>query len=159
MSKVLNAGDEQFLVSAFLEESAEEEGYLMIYNLMGDLPEFNMIVDKRTLFLEELSIKGLSILYRGTASEYVQLANDDGQIVRFKYLKSNQIEDVATHRISGRPTFISTTSSGNTFIATQQGISEYLPTFTPINTYTLTEDVSITDIQASDSALVVATQN
>ena len=66
---------------------------------MGDLPEFNMIVDKRMLSTSELSIKGLSILYKGTTTEYVQIANANGQIIRFKYLQSNEIADVAAHQV------------------------------------------------------------
>ena len=160
MSRVITSGKEKFLVSAVM--NVQNEDYLMVYNLMNGVPEFNLIIDRRTFKMDYLDIGGLATVPRtrtNTAYQYMEITEKSGFVIKFAYLQSNKVIDVTKFSIEGKATTIFVSSEGNSLVSVKNAIVEYDSDFTVVRRYELDEDVTVHDIQTSSSALLVVTEN
>lgn len=83
---------------------------------MDENIEFNLIVDRRTLGLNSLSISDMEIL-QIDGEDYIVLTDTNSRLIVFRYKGENTIKDVMVIPVNGVPRQFEETAEGTWLIA------------------------------------------
>ena len=154
---LLSAASSRHINAKFVNET-----FINIYHIReNSRADFNLIVDRRALGLDSLSITDMDLIELSGIT-YVLVADAGGWLVMFRYMPDNTIADVKTFEVEGSPMQVEVTPYSEIIVATDKGLLVYV--YTAQGTIALgrkyevdPSDNDVTDIQSSFNHITVRT--
>ena len=154
---LLSAASSRHINAKFVNET-----FINIYHIReNSRADFNLIVDRRALGLDSLSITDMDLIELSGIT-YVLVADAGGWLVMFRYMADNTIADVKTFEVEGSPMQVEVTPYSEIIVATDKGLLVYV--YTAQGTIALgrkyevdPSDNDVTDIQSSFNHITVRT--
>lgn len=98
--------------------------YVNIYHIVNNVPQFNMLVDRRQLALDSLSIADIDILTLPDR-KLIVLTDTSSRLVMFQYFTDNSIGNIQHFSVQGTPRQLFIDQDGTYFIANDKNIVQY----------------------------------
>ena len=156
----------QYLFSAASTKSIspafQNQTFINIYHLTDLGADFNLIVDRRTLGLDSLSITDMAVMDLSGIT-YIVLADASGKLIMFRYMADNTVGDIHTLSVLGSPMSISVSPYSEIIVGTADKLLVYSysvqsKSFSLAKSYEVEpSDNSIIDIQSSINHITVRT--
>ena len=156
----------QYLFSAAstknINPAFQNETFINIYHLTDSGADFNLIVDRRTLGLDSLSITDMAVMDLNAVT-YIIVADASGKLIRFRYMPDNTIGDIHTLSVAGSPMSISISPYSEIIVGTADKLLVYSyssqsGSFSLAKSYEVEpSDNSIVNIQSSINHITVRT--